>query len=64
MFSQVELFLEIYERDETIERASVTLISTVFYAIECVIGFFISSTCTSLPSAAIYNQSDFEEWLG
>lgn len=43
MFSQVELFLEIFPNDDNIKQASVKLISATFYAVECVIGFFISS---------------------
>lgn len=42
MFSQVELFLEIF-RDDNIKEASVKLISATFHAIECVIGFFVSN---------------------
>ncbi len=40
-FSQVELFLEIYKADKNIENASVDLIASIFYAVECVIGFFV-----------------------
>lgn len=49
MFSQVELVLEIYRGDKNIEKASLKLIATTFHAIECVIGFFESSICTSPP---------------
>ncbi|EWZ29498.1 hypothetical protein FOZG_16870 [Fusarium oxysporum Fo47] len=43
VFSQVEGFLEIYKNDMNLEKVSIDLIATVFYAIECVIGFFIKS---------------------
>ncbi|KAK0719490.1 hypothetical protein B0H67DRAFT_551839 [Lasiosphaeris hirsuta] len=43
MFSQVELFLQIYEGDENITRASVSLIAATFHAVESVMGFFLKS---------------------
>ncbi|KAJ9414689.1 hypothetical protein QL093DRAFT_2569450 [Fusarium oxysporum] len=35
VFSQVEGFLEIYKNDMNLEKVSIDLIATVFYAIEC-----------------------------
>ena len=46
-FSQVELFLEIYQGDENIKNASVDLIAAILYAVECVIGFFVKKICTN-----------------
>lgn len=59
MFSQVELFMELYEGDENINTASASLVATTFYAIECVIGFFVSSICKFVScsrSTPILNQ--------
>ncbi|KAM0544547.1 hypothetical protein ACHAPJ_011764 [Fusarium lateritium] len=44
MFSQVEVFLQIYKNDKNLEKASITLIATIFHAIECAIEFFSKST--------------------
>ncbi|TLS26548.1 hypothetical protein PpBr36_05492 [Pyricularia pennisetigena] len=52
MFSQIELFLKIYPGDENIKRASVELIAVTFHAVECVIGFFVKSTCTRSASSS------------
>lgn len=46
MFSQIELFLKIYPGDENIKQASIALIAVTFHVVECVIGFFVKSTCT------------------
>ncbi|CAJ0551547.1 Ff.00g114770.m01.CDS01 [Fusarium sp. VM40] len=43
VFSQVEGFLQIYKNDKNLEKAAIDLIAAVFYAIECVISFFIKS---------------------
>lgn len=46
MFSQIELFLKTYPGDENIKLASIALIAVTFHVVECVIGFFVKSTCT------------------
>lgn len=46
MFSDIELFLHIYPKDENIEKASIDLMASTLYAAENVIGFFTKSTCT------------------
>lgn len=54
-FSQIELFLEIYEGDMNIENASIDLIAAILYAVECVIRFFVKKPCTS-PCPRSYSE--------
>lgn len=46
IFTEVELFLQIYPGDENIERASINLIADTLLAAENVIGFFLRGTGT------------------
>ncbi|KAH6874047.1 hypothetical protein B0T10DRAFT_588237 [Thelonectria olida] len=55
-FTQVELFLQLYSNDKNIQRASVDLIAAVFYAIECVIGFFIRASFKKAVSATFKGE--------
>lgn len=45
MFTDIELFLQIYPGDENIQKASVDLIASTLFAIENVITFFLKGTC-------------------
>lgn len=46
MFTEVELFLQIYPGDKNIENASIKLIADTLFAAENVIGFFLKGTGT------------------
>lgn len=46
IFTEVELFLQIYPGDENIERASINLIADTLLAAENVIGFFLRGAGT------------------
>lgn len=48
MFSDAELFLQLYPKDKNIEKASIDLIASTLYAAENVIGFFVKGTCMLL----------------
>lgn len=41
MFADVELFLQLYPRDENIKKASIKLICSTLFATENVLGFFL-----------------------
>ncbi|KAK5658405.1 hypothetical protein OQA88_2382 [Cercophora sp. LCS_1] len=60
MFSQVELFLQIYRGDENIRRASVNLISATFHAIESAMKFFLRSTWKKGFSAT-FKGEDYQQ---
>jgi hypothetical protein len=45
IFSDVELFLATFPKDENIRRASIDVTTTTLIAVEQVIGFFISVSC-------------------
>jgi hypothetical protein len=45
IFSDVELFLATFPKDENIRRASINITTTTLIAVEQVIGFFISGSC-------------------
>ncbi len=45
LFSEVELFLQTFPGDKSIENASVDLVAATFHAIESVIGFFTKHVC-------------------
>lgn len=45
MFTDIELFLQIYPGDENIQKASIDLISSTLFAVENVITFFLKGTC-------------------
>ena len=44
-FSEVEVYNSVFAGDENIKKASINLLSAIFYAVECVIGFFVKKTC-------------------
>lgn len=44
MFSEVQLFLQIYPGDKNIEDSSIKLISDTLFAAENVIAFFLKGT--------------------
>lgn len=46
MFADVELFLQIYPGDKSIEKASIKLIADTLFAAENVMGFFLKGTGT------------------
>jgi hypothetical protein len=55
MFSEVELFLQIYPGDENIERASIKLVADTLFAAEIVIAFFLKGTGT-VAARACYSS--------
>jgi hypothetical protein len=44
MFSEIELFLQMYPGDENIQKASISLIAATLFAVENVITFFLKGT--------------------
>lgn len=44
-FAEVEVYLQAFDGDENILAASTDLIVAVLYAVELVLGFFVSSMC-------------------
>ncbi|KAK3360349.1 hypothetical protein B0T25DRAFT_128413 [Lasiosphaeria hispida] len=61
MFSQVELFLQIFEGDENITRASVNLIAATFHAVESVMMFFLKSNWKKGLSATFKGEEYQQE---
>ncbi|KAI0847284.1 hypothetical protein F5Y00DRAFT_263647 [Daldinia vernicosa] len=57
MFSEVELFIETFPRDENIQNASVDLVVAVLAAVESVIGFLIQH---SRALAATFNGKEYQ----
>lgn len=47
MFSDIELFIQLYPGDKNIEKASTNLIASTLFAAENVLGFFMKGTCRS-----------------
>lgn len=46
MFSEVELFLQIYPGDKNIEESSIKLIADTLFAAENVVAYFLKGTGT------------------
>lgn len=46
-FTEVEVYQQEFAGDENIREASIDLVASVLYAVESVIGFFVSKTCMS-----------------
>lgn len=47
-FTEVEVYQQEFAGDENIREASIDLVASVLYAVESVIGFFVSKTCELL----------------
>ncbi|KIH93602.1 hypothetical protein SPBR_04394 [Sporothrix brasiliensis 5110] len=47
-FTEVEIYRQAFPGDENIREASIDLVASVLYAVELVIGFFVSKTCELL----------------
>ncbi|KAK4450461.1 hypothetical protein QBC34DRAFT_349211 [Podospora aff. communis PSN243] len=64
IFSQVELFLELYKADENIRKASINLIYAIFQAVESSMRFFLRASWKKAFSAAFkaegYQQDTVE----
>ncbi|KAI8718085.1 hypothetical protein NCS52_00886500 [Fusarium sp. LHS14.1] len=56
-FSQVEMFLKLFEEDKNIEKACLDLIATVFHAIECAMDFFLERAWKRSMSATFTGEA-------
>jgi hypothetical protein len=55
-FTEVEVYQQEFAGDENIKDTSIDLVASVLYAIEMVVGFFVSKTCSSSNCYHSFNE--------